>query len=90
MQNNKLISDEDVLTLIKAAIFVSNYEIFDSDKVSKGIKKDIAKISNKLDDSLDDLSGKYADKTDEEKATIFLTMLNTLEEWYLQSKDLEG
>ena len=89
MQNNKLISDEDVLTLIKAAIFASNYEIFDSDKVPKCIKMDISKISNKLDDSLNDISGKYADKTDEEKATIFLNMLNTVEEWYLQSKDLE-
>lgn len=89
MQNNKLISDEEAVALIKGIILSFMADIVDVEGLSTKTANTLRELAEELESTLNDLAMKYADIHQEAQVKKFLYLIETAEEWYLQSKDLE-
>ena len=89
MQNNKPIPDEEAVALIKGIILSFMADIVDVEGLSTKTANTLRELAEGLEPTLNDLAMKYADIHQEEQVTKFLYLIETVEEWYLQSKDLE-
>ena len=89
MQNNKPIPDEEAVALIKGIISPFMADIVDVEGLSTKTANTLRELAEELEPTLNDLAMKYADIHQEEQVTKFLYLIETVAEWYLQSKDLE-